>query len=673
MSGAPGPGNAPDERVLGSPWWEGGSRPEEEAEEEPDTYRGAEYIYRGVRYGEPKSQPPEEPDDDDPVNMSVLAVMSEDQPAVPPAEGQEPGEPGVESSWWEGGSRPEETAEEETDAGVGEVAPGEPYLYSGTVYGESIPEPESQPPEEPDGDDPVDMSVPAVMSEDQPAVPPAEGEEPREPVVEAPWWPQEAAEEETDAGVGEVAPGEPYPYSGTVYGESIPEPESQPPEEPDVDDEPTDLSVPAVMSEDRPAVPPAERGEEHVGEDSTGDRGEADRQPSAWAAGIPTATEALPEGPPRELIRSIVAEVCPDELLLVGAAQAPLPEWSPAAVTAARNDLDRRLAERKPVDASEHLRLAIVENVMGLHDEADTHLKEALPRSDRFGPVLNALAVTSLARGKIAPAIVYCKEALRETGGDDSVRAAASSNLGDLYRLQGNTEQAAEAYETAIKGLGPQGESRRLSRLHLRLGRLYRNLGQTDKARQHLSDSVRLSKDSGDEAGHVQSLAELGSALTESGLHDPALRHFEEAVRICLRTGDKPGAALVQDEMGVAYMAQDQLTRALAYFESAVSLHRELGNRKGEAATLSHMGKILDSRGDVDEARRFYEAALEINRELGHEVGEAKRLPQLESGDQEGARAKLLKAEEIFSRAGSAEQQEDARRTTESTGGGIIK
>ena len=127
----------------------------------------------------------------------------------------------------------------------------------------------------------------------------------------------------------------------------------------------------------------------------------------------------------------------------------------------------------------------------------------------------------------------------RETGGDDSVRAAASSNLGDLYRLQGNTEQAAEAYETAIKCLGPQGESRRLSRLHLRLGRLYRHLGQTDAARQHLSDSVRLFKDSGDEAGHVQSLAELGAALTESGLHDPALRHFEEAVRICLRTGDK--------------------------------------------------------------------------------------------------------------------------------------
>ena len=275
-----GPGDAPDGRVLGSPWWEGGSRPEEEAEKEPDTYRGAGYIYRGVRYGEPKSQPPEEPDDDDPVDLSVLAVMSEDQPAVPPAEGQEPGEPGVESSWWEGASRPEEETdagvesswwegasrpEEEPDAGVGEVAPDAPYLYSETAYGEPVPEAESQPPEElNDDDEPADMSVPAALSKDQPAVPPAEGGEPREPVVEAPWWPQETAEEEPDAGVGEAAPGAPrtysgaaYTYRGVSYGESVPGPESRPPEEPD-DDDPVDLSVPAALSEDQPAVPPAE-------------------------------------------------------------------------------------------------------------------------------------------------------------------------------------------------------------------------------------------------------------------------------------------------------------------------------------------------------------------------------------------------------------------------------
>ena len=698
---APGDEGAPDERVVGTPWWEGGPGPEEAASDEPETHEAAGYMYRGVRYGEAvpeiESRAPEELNDDDPVDLSVLAVMSEDQPAVPPAEGGAAGQPVAGPAWWEGGPRPGEADDDDDPADpsvlavMSEDQPAVPPAEGGaaaepvakpdwwegasrleeaaqdeadTRVGEAAPEPQSQPTEEPDDDDdPVETPGPPVMSEDRPAVAPAHAGAAREPVVESPWWergskPAAAAEERPDDESSDADSGEPYLYSGMDFGDSVPEPQSQPPEELN-DAEPTDVAVPAATSEDQPAAAAAEGREDHAGEDPLADDGGPASQ-----ADLSAAKEALPEGSPDELIRSIVADICPDELLLVGTAQPSLPEWAGAAVTALRNDLDRRQAEHNPSDANEYLRLAVVENAMGLHEEAEGHLKEALPRSDRFGPFLNALAVTSLARGRVAPAIVYCKEALRETGGDDFVRAAASSNLGDLYDLQGDAAQATEAYETAIDCLQAQGDSRRLSRLHLRVGHLYRRVGQADKARLHYSDSVRLFKDSGDEAGHVQSLAALGSSLTASGLHDLALRSFEEAVRICLRTADKPGAALVQDELGVAYMAQDQLTRAIAYFESALSLHRELGNRRSEAATLSQIGKIHDSRGDVDEARRFYEAAKEIDRALGHDADEAGREPQIASGDQEAARAKILRAEEIFSRAGSAELQEDVRRTT---------
>ena len=696
---APGNEGVPDERVVGSPWWEGGPGPVEAAADEPDTHGGSGYIYRGVRYGEAvpelESQGPDElNDDDDPVDLSVLAVMSENEPDVSPAEGGEAGEPVAGPAWWEGGPRPEETDDDDDPVDTsardvrsedqpavppaeggeaGEPVTEPPWWEAGsrseetaedepdTRVGETDPELQSAPTAEPDDDDdPVETPAPAVLPEDRPVVPPAQAGAAREPVVESPWWergskPEAAAGEHEDS---DADPGASYLYSGMGFGDSVPEPQSQPPEELN-DAEPMDLAVPAAMPADRPAVAAAEGKEEHAGEDPSADHGGR-----AARADLSAATVALPEGSPGELIRSIVADICPDELLLVGTVQPPLPEWAGAAVTALRDDLERRQAERNPGDANEYLRLAVVENAMGLHEEAEGHLKEALPRSERFGPVLNALAVTSLARGRVAPAIVYCKEALRETGGDDFVRAAASSNLGDLYDLQGDAAQATEAYETAIDCLQAQGDSRWLSRLHLRVGHLYRRVGQADKARLHYSDSVRLFEDSGDEAGHVQSLAALGSSLTESGLHDLALRSFEEAVRICLRTADKPGAALVQDELGIAYMAQDQLTRAIAYFESALSLHRELGDRRSEAATLSHIGKIHDSRGDVDEAQRFYEAALEIDRELGHDAGDAASQPQIESGDQEAVRAKLLRAEEIFSRAGSAEYREDVRRVT---------
>ena len=680
----------------------------------------AEYVYRGVRYGAPvaapKSPAPEESDgDDEPVDLSVLGVMAEDQPSVPPAEEAEARETAVESPWWEVGSRPEEDTEQEPEEPGGDdepvdlsapaamaeeqppVSEGQPAVTSEersaapSADGGGVQEtgagsdswevgsgPEAAADSEPEvgggfeaaDEQSADPSAPHVPSEDQPAVPSAEEGEAMEPITAPPWWRttswhEGGAEEEPDVGAptGEEAPVPPYGYGRSGYGQLIPESPSQ------VIEEPEDTYVPAAMPKD---VPPAEEeGAEHAGEDSAPDRRAPDRGISASFSGWPAAPETLPEGPPSELIRSIVAEVCPSELLLVGMTEAPLPEWAGAAVTAARNYLDRQLVERKSIDVGEYLRLAIVENVMGLHEEAEGHLREALPRSDQFGPVLNALAVTSLARGKIAPAIVYCKEALRETGGDDLVRAAASSNLGEIYLLQGDAAQATEAYETAIRCLVPQEESHWLARLHLRLGHLYRNAGDTDEARLHLADSVRSFKDSDDEAGHVRALVALGSTLTDVGLHDAALRNFEEAVRICLRTGDKPGGALVQDELGVAYMVQDQLTRALAYFESALSLYRELGDSRGQAAILSNMAKIHDSRGDIDQARQFREAAREIAAEEGQEVGQPERRPHAERGDQESARARLLKAEEIFSRAGSAEQEEDAHRTTEKHGPGI--
>ncbi len=724
---APGPVDAPDETVVGSPWWESGLRPDEAAGGEREAGEPApgapsapraeytEYVYRGVRYGGPgpgpKSPPPEEPDrDDDPVDATVLAVMSEDPPPAPPAEGDEAREAAADSPWWEGGEEPVAAAGGGREAG-GETRkavddePAEPAAMQATPESRPALMPEDPPPappaeggearetgagEEPaaaaggggetgkavddEPAEPVAMHAtpegrPALMPEDPPPAPPAEEGEAMAPITAPPWWQRTpwstgGIDEEPD--VEEEVPGAPHTYTGATYGESVPEApqalvELSRGDElalPDVP--PEDALSPEAMSEGRREAPPSRAAEEHAGKDPAAHRGAPDRETPASPPGLAASAETLPEGPPRELIRSIVSEVCPSELLLVGTTQAPLPEWAGAAVTAARNDLERRLAGRKPVDGGECLRLAIVEHVMGLHEEADGHLKEALPRSDQFGPVLNALAVTSLTRGKIAPAIVYCKEALRETGGDDDVRAAASSNLGDFYRIQGDAAQAAEAYETAIGCLGPQGESHWLSRLHLRLGNLYRGLGRTDQARLHLADSVRLSRDAYDQAGHVQALAALGSTLTEAGLHDAALRNFEEAVRICLRTGDKPGAALVQDELGIAYTAQDQLTRALAYFESALYLHRELGDREGEAATLGHMRKIHDSRGDNDEARRLHEAALEIDPGQGPEGATP---GSSESGDRD--RARLRKAEDIFNRAGSAEQQENERRMPE--------
>ncbi len=561
----------------------------EPTEQTTDSAPPKGYIYRGIRYGERmtdiRDETAEEPEiTDDPVDLSVML----EDPSPAPATREEPaGGPSAGLPWWETGPTFGEAKE---DAGEPEADTGPGFFYKGVRYGEPERDPPAEAPEEPK----------AAGTE----------KEAGKPDLELSWWTRAPAPAKT----GEEEKTEPPAETGYLRPE------------PDVGDDPARQEAPPVIPGDpegaRLAEPPAVRhrggpeeraserakhsGGDFTGEDLAVDRVKPERRP-------PVLPGAPSEDRPLDAIRSLAAEICPGDLLMVEMVGAPLPEWAGPAVNVARDDLERRATARQPVDPSEYLRLAIVENVMGLHDEAEAHLKEAMPLSDRLGPLLNALAVTNLARGRIPPAVVYAKEALQESGGDDGVRAMASSNLAEFYRLQGDEAQAAEAYETAIDGLGPEGDALWLARLRLRASRLHRRTGQTDKARMHLSDSVRLFRDAGNDAGQIQALAELGSILTESGSHDLAVRNLEEGIRICLRTGDRSGASLVQHAIGVAFMGQNQLTRALAYLESALTLYRELGNRRGEVATLGYIAKIYESRGDVDEAQHFYEAAKQLD------------------------------------------------------------
>ncbi|MBI3128077.1 MAG: tetratricopeptide repeat protein [Candidatus Tectomicrobia bacterium] len=378
----------------------------------------------------------------------------------------------------------------------------------------------------------------------------------------------------------------------------------------------------------------------------------------------------VPAASPADLVRKLAADHCPGDLLFAEEGEVRLPAWAQGVTQAALTDLQERQAGKAAVQPEEYIRLGIVEHLLGRHDEASSHFKEALRRARRLGPVLNALAVATFARGKVDPAISYCKEAVREAGGDASLRAAAFRNLGYFYQVKGDHARAAEATASAIEALGTKGDPAQLSRLHLRAGQLLRRLGDAGRAREHLAESASHFRKSGEHAEWARALVALASVQTQLGDADAALKNLEEASRACREMGDAAGEALVLGQMGGTYTALDQFTRALSYYEKAVAIHRELGNRKGEAAHLSNIGNIHYFRGDLEEAEEAYERALRINREEDHLVGQATSLGNLgrlhlEQGALDKARLRLTEARDLFKEAGSEEQLEKVRAMLE--------
>ncbi len=392
--------------------------------------------------------------------------------------------------------------------------------------------------------------------------------------------------------------------------------------------------------------------------------------PSVAGSGSRAASDETSSGRVREL----VAELCPGDLLLMESLERELPGWAADAADAARADLEERQRGRRPPAPEEYLRLGILEVILGRGDRATRHLKESLRRTSAFGPVLNALAVTSCLREKMEPAISYCREAAREAGRDASVQAAVAQNLGSFYERKGEGSRAAESYEAALRYIGPQGEAGRVSRLRMRVGQLFLRQGAYEKAGENLSEAAHAFHVLGEAGNEARAHVALASARTRAGKCESAQDSLEVALGLCRKNADKTGEALVYGQMGVTFAAQQQLTRALCYYENALGLNREIGNKRGEAASLDGIGGIHCARGDFPEAREAYEAALEISREGGRARATAKLLRNLgrihlEQGEREAARARLLEALGVFRRIGAADAAHQVAETLEGLDG----
>ena len=383
-------------------------------------------------------------------------------------------------------------------------------------------------------------------------------------------------------------------------------------------------------------------------------------------ASLPAASHEAPANTPSELIRELVEDIFPGDLLLIENMEQTLPAWTSGVVNAARIDLGQRENSRQTPTAEEYLRLAAIEMTLGHNEEATEHLKESLRRTSRLAPVLNALAVASCLRDKVEPAISYCREAFREAGRDASIQAVIYRNLGYFYQRKGDYAQAAESYEKALGCIGPQGEITQLSTLRMRIGRLLRRIGDSEKAKEHFSEAAHLYHRLGNRRSEARAHIALASVRSEAGEYELAQASLEEALSLCQKTGDKAGEALVFGQMGVSFAAQEQFTRALRYYENALRLNRGLENRKSEAANLSGMGNIHYARGDFPEAREAYEAALKISRELDDTLAQAVVLGNLgrvyfEAQEWEDSRERLTEAGRIFRELGASESLDNIK------------
>ena len=182
------------------------------------------------------------------------------------------------------------------------------------------------------------------------------------------------------------------------------------------------------------------------------------------------------------------------------------------------------------------------------NDEAPQALAEAIRAQQKFpdnGDIQFAFALASYHVTE-SPLSHLALRNLREAD-PTSPRVLLAEGL--LYRKQGKTDEATEAFERAAKA-GVQDA-------HLLLGIVHKENGKYEEAEREYREAERISPQNG------QVLLELGKLLLTRGRLDEAQSRLEKAAAVM------PDAATVHYQLGLLYRRLGQTEKAQEHFQRA--------------------------------------------------------------------------------------------------------
>ncbi len=244
--------------------------------------------------------------------------------------------------------------------------------------------------------------------------------------------------------------------------------------------------------------------------------------------------------------------------------------------------------------------------------------------------------------------------------GDLASRIQLWHDLGSVYQMRGDHEQALAAFERMLRLSWVVASRTKAAVAFNKMGRIHRQKGDLNLALEYLERGLEFFQQAGDERGIAGSLDDIGQVLWLLGRYDEALDRSAAGLEKRRALGDKRSIAVSLLNIGHIERHRGLFDAAESCYREALEIRRALADRGGIASSLNGLGVLAYQRGDLEGARRAWEEALAIAEEIGALPVEA----VLESHLGEVARAvgNLGEARTRFERSHAIARDLDDRR-----------
>jgi tetratricopeptide (TPR) repeat protein len=242
-------------------------------------------------------------------------------------------------------------------------------------------------------------------------------------------------------------------------------------------------------------------------------------------------------------------------------------------------------------------------------------LKEAVA----VGRVDNILATNYAEQGKISQARRLFQDACRtfQNAGHSEMTGTALMNLGILFNIRGNYDDALAHYRRALTTFEQLGDVRRLAQLHHNIGMTYLLKGRTGEALKAFDFSQFLA--SKEHLLPVMATALLGKATVQYRKNDlpVALKLVSQALTMFEQCGDRLGQADGYKLKGMIHRDMNAYPLAESYLQTSLRLNTELHNRLNVAETQFELGTLERRRHNTKAALSAYAKARHLFVEVG--------------------------------------------------------
>jgi class 3 adenylate cyclase/tetratricopeptide (TPR) repeat protein len=188
------------------------------------------------------------------------------------------------------------------------------------------------------------------------------------------------------------------------------------------------------------------------------------------------------------------------------------------------------------------------------------------------------------------------------------------SGLGDLYRAQGDLEQAIRVYDQGLALCRASGNRNILRLIAAGLGSAYALQGRLVEGRALLDEAITEGIRTGALQDHAYRVAWLSEVCRVAGHGEEAWQHACQALDLAQQHKERANEALALHQLGavLAHADPPDVAQAGAHYQQALTLAEALGMRPLQAHCHFGLGSLYAQTGRREEARAELSAAIDL-------------------------------------------------------------